>query len=61
MAQNIYVAKITQASDGAGVEVEGPANDTFQAKKMIEAQYGPIKTWWRQPQKRDKKAQRNAG
>ncbi len=49
MAQKIYVAKITPGSGGPGVEVEVPANDQFQAKKMIEAQYGPIKTWWRQP------------
>jgi LEA14-like dessication related protein len=49
MAQKMYIAKITLASGGTGVEVTVPANDSFQAKKMIESQYGPVKTWWKSP------------
>lgn len=52
MAQDTYQAKITPAAGGSPIDVEVPANDAFQAKKMIEAQYGPIKTWWRHPQKK---------
>jgi len=36
MAQKMYKAKTTPASGGSGVEVTVPANDPFQAKKMIE-------------------------
>jgi hypothetical protein len=49
MAQKMYKAKISPAAGGSGVEVTVPANDMFQAKKMIEAQYGPVKTWWSGP------------
>jgi hypothetical protein len=49
VAQKMFKAKITPATGGSGVEVTVPANDYFQAKKMIEAQYGPIKTWWSNP------------
>jgi len=50
MAQKIYTAKITPAVGGTSIEVSVPANDSFQAKKLIESQYGPVKTWWRTPQ-----------
>jgi hypothetical protein len=50
MAQKMYKAKITPAAGGSPVEVTVPANDMFQAKKMIESQYGPVKTWWMSPQ-----------
>ncbi len=50
MAQKMFKAKITPAAGGSAVEVTVPANDPFQAKKMIESQYGPVKTWWRMPQ-----------
>jgi hypothetical protein len=49
VAQKIYVAKITPAVGGQSIEVRVPANDSFQAKKIIEAQYGPVKTWWSGP------------
>jgi hypothetical protein len=49
MAQKMFKAKITPAAGGSGVEVTVPANDSFQAKKMIEAQYGPVKAWWSNP------------
>ena len=50
MTQKTYKAKITPAAGGGAVEVTVPANDAFQAKKMIESQYGPVKTWWMPPQ-----------
>jgi hypothetical protein len=50
MAQKMYKAKITPAAGGSGVEVTVPANDPFQARKMIESQYGPVKAWWMTPQ-----------
>jgi hypothetical protein len=49
MAQKMFRGKITPAAVGSPVEVTVPANDSFQAKKMIESQYGPIKTWWGGP------------
>ena len=49
VAQKTFKAKITPAAGGSPVEVTVPANDPFQAKKMIESQYGPVKTWWAQP------------
>ena len=52
MAQKIYIAKFKPASGGGFVEVEVPANDHLQAKKMLNAQYGPIKVWMRQPYKK---------
>ena len=50
MAQKFFKAKITPAAGGSSIEVTVPANDSFQAKKIIEGQYGPVKTWWRSPQ-----------
>lgn len=49
MAQRMYKAKITPAGGGSPVEVTVPSNDPFQAKRMIESQYGPVKTWWANP------------
>jgi len=49
MKQNMYEAKITPAVGGNAIVVSVPASDPFQAKKLIEAQYGPIKGWWSQP------------
>lgn len=51
MTQKTFVAKITPASGGAGVEVTVPANDPFQARKMIEQLYGPVRTWWQTPRR----------
>lgn len=50
MAQKIFEAKITPAAGGSPVVVSVPANNYFQAKKMIESLYGPVKTWWSSPQ-----------
>lgn len=49
MAQKQYKAKITPAAGGNPIEVVVPANDPFQARKIIEAQYGPVKVWWSNP------------
>ena len=49
MAQKQFKAKITPAVGGSMIEVMVPSNDPFQAKKMIESQYGPVKTWWANP------------
>jgi hypothetical protein len=49
MAQKMFHAKITPAAGGSPIEVTVPANDPFQAKKIIESQYGPVKTWWQNP------------
>jgi len=49
MRQKFFKAKITPAAGGSPIEVQVPANDYFQAKKIIEGQYGPVKTWWMQP------------
>lgn len=50
MAQRFYIAKITPAAGGSPIEVTVPANDITQAKKIIEGQYGPVRSWWRYPQ-----------
>lgn len=50
MAQKMFKAKITPAVGGGPIEVVVPVNDVFQAKKMVEAQYGPVKAWWMGPQ-----------
>jgi hypothetical protein len=49
VAQKIYKARIVPAAGGSSVEVTVPANDPFQARKMIETQYGPVKTWFQSP------------
>jgi hypothetical protein len=49
MAQNMYEAKIIPAVGGNYIVVTVPASDIFQAKRIIEAQYGPVKNWWSQP------------
>jgi hypothetical protein len=50
MNQRKFKAKITPAVGGNAIEVVVPASDPFQARKIIEAQYGPVKTWWALPQ-----------
>lgn len=50
MSQKTFKAKITPAAGGGEVEVTVPANDSFQAKKMIESQYGPVKALFVNPQ-----------
>ena len=49
MTQKMFKAKITPAIGGSPIEVVIPANDSFQAKKLVEAQYGPVKSWWQHP------------
>ena len=48
--QKMYEAKITPATGGSPITVKVPANDPAQAKKIIEQQYGPIKSWYKSPQ-----------
>lgn len=43
--QKMYEAKIIPAVGGAPLMVNITANDQVQAKKLIEQQYGPIKSW----------------
>lgn len=49
MAQRMFKAKIIPAAGGSAIEVTVPANDPFQAKKIIESQYGPVKAWFMSP------------
>ena len=49
MAQKMFKPKITPAGGDFPVEVTVPANESSQAKRMIESQFGPIKTWWGPP------------
>lgn len=50
MTQKTYEAKFTPAAGGSPITVKIPANDHVQAKKLLEQQYGPIKTWYKSPQ-----------
>lgn len=45
MPQSTYEAKIQPAVGGAPIEVQVQANDVFQARKLIESIYGPVKFW----------------
>ena len=49
--QSMYVARFIPAVGGSAITVKIPANDHFQAKKIIEQQYGPIKSWFSSPQR----------
>jgi len=49
MPQAMFEARIVPASGGTAITVTVPANDPFQAKKIIEAQYGPVKVWFSTP------------
>ena len=49
MAQSIYEAQITPAAGDDPVVVSVPADDPEQARRLIEAQFGPVKHWWSQP------------
>lgn len=46
----VYRAKITPGVGGSAIWVETPANDTFQAKKLIASIYAP-RTWWVSPKR----------
>lgn len=45
MAQAMYEARFIPGSGGLPITVRVPANDAFQAQKIIESQYGPIQGW----------------
>ena len=49
MDQAIYEATITPAAEDEPVVVSIPANDAAQARQLIEAQFGPVKRWWSEP------------
>jgi hypothetical protein len=49
VARRIYEAKITPAAAHDPIVVSVPADDPEQATQLIEAQFGPVKHWWSQP------------
>ena len=45
-----YSATIVLENENQGIEVVVKANDPFQAKRLIERIYGPVKLWIVVPQ-----------
>ena len=43
--QPTYTARIQPAVGGSLIDVTVQANDVFQARKLIESIYGPVKMW----------------
>ena len=43
--QNSYEAKIQPAAGGSLINVRVEANDIWQARRLIESIYGPVKQW----------------
>jgi hypothetical protein len=43
--QATYTARIQPGVGGSMIDVRIQANDIWQAKKLIESLYGPIKLW----------------
>ncbi len=43
--QATYEARIQPAVGGSMITVRVQANDTFQARALIESIYGPVKVW----------------
>jgi hypothetical protein len=43
--QNTYEARIQPAVGGSLINVRVEANDVWQARKLIESLYGPVKQW----------------
>ena len=43
--QPTYTARIQPAVGGSLIDVSVQANDVFQARKLIESIYGPVKMW----------------
>jgi|LauGreDrversion4_2_1035121.scaffolds.fasta_scaffold30993_5 hypothetical protein len=43
--QATYVARIQPAVGGSLIDVQVQANDTFQARSLIESIYGPVRVW----------------
>ena len=50
MSQQMYEARIIPAGGGAAITVTVHANSQDQAKRIIEQQYGPIRSWNQYPQ-----------
>ena len=43
--QNTYEARISPAVGGSLINVRIEANDIWQARRLIESLYGPVKQW----------------
>ena len=41
-----YKATVVPQIGGSSIEIKVQANDVFQARKLIEQLYGPVKTWY---------------
>jgi hypothetical protein len=44
-SQAMYSARIQPSVGGSMIDVKVQANDVFQARRLIESIYGPIKLW----------------
>ena len=44
--QYTYKATVVPSVGGSSIEVKVQATDVFQARKLIESIYGPVKTWY---------------
>jgi hypothetical protein len=42
---NTYKARISPAIGGSLIDVQVQANDIWQARRLIESLYGPVKQW----------------
>ena len=47
--QATYTARIQPGIGGSMIDVRVQANDVWQARKLIESLYGPIKCWQQGP------------
>jgi hypothetical protein len=43
--QHSYEARISPAAGGSLINVQVEANDIWQARRLIESLYGPVKQW----------------
>ncbi len=50
VSMNAYQAKIVLEGENIAIEVSINANDPFQARRIIERIYGPVKLWVTVPQ-----------
>lgn len=46
-----YSARIQPAVGGSMIDVRVQANDMYQARKLIESIYGPVKSWHMGPER----------
>lgn len=46
MSQFTYKATVQPGVGGSSIEVSVQAADVFQARKLIEQLYGPVKVWY---------------